>query len=618
MKRLSHRLTLILALALLPLGAVACGGGDAASKDVVSKGEVLASAGSSKGAASKAATSADIASARVDDSVEKSVDRIEPGSTVTGELTSNDPVAGDGSNFDLWTFEVGERSAYRITMTSDVIDSFLLLFAGDAFTLGEQLDVNDDGAGMLNAEMQGTLAPGSYTIAANSYGAGDLGPYQLSLVLRPLDAVTSTGSGGGAVLQDGRTLSGTLEGSDATLPDGSYYDAWHYTGQAGERVTVSLTSPDFDTYLIAAEGSSFTGGGILGEDDDGGDGLNSELTVVLPASGTYVFAANALMAGATGSYQISLRSEGSSARTYDTGGDPAGKYALLVGIDDYPGTGNDLRGPVEDARIMERALTERFGFAPENVVTLNDDEATRENIANGILQHLGQAGPDGVAVFFYSGHGMQVGQNIGLTGALDPEPAGEGDEALYIYGYDQESTALLDEELGYLIETIDAGRALVAVDACFSGEITRASGDGPQTKIVDLDDPEVQANFRLPRSFIGAETKAVAGDAALELLNDLAAIEETFRRPARHIMWGSSTEDQVSWTSGLGNNASLFTYYLGEALMQAPLSASFRDLEQQVHDNTMDYILRNDLTDQNPVLRGDNADMSLGAFFGVN
>lgn len=616
--KLSHRLTLILALALLPLGLVACGGGDAASKDVASKGEAIASTGGSKGATNKAATRAGIASARADDAVEKSVDRIEPGSTVTGELSSNDPVTADGSSFDLWTFDVGEQSAYRITMTSDQIDSFLILLAGDAFEFGEELDFDDDGAGSLNAEMQGTLASGTYTIVANSFGAEEMGSYQLSLELQALSAVSSTGSGGASVLQDRQTRSGTLEESDATLPDGSYYDSWHYTGQAGERVTVSLSSPDFDTYLIAAEGSSVTDGRILGEDDDGGGDLNSQLTVVLPASGTYVFIANAYSAGATGSYEISVQSQGSSARAYDTGGDPAGKYALLVGIDDYPGTGNDLRGPVEDARIMERVLTQRFGFAPENVLTLNDDEATRENIANGILQHLGQAGPDGVAVFFYSGHGMQVGQNIGLTGALDPEPAGEGDEALYIYGYDEESTALLDEEIGYLIETIGAGRTLVAVDACFSGEITRASGDAPQTKIVSLDDPEVQANFRLPRNFIGLETKAVADDAALDLLNDLTAIEQVFRRPARHIMWGSSTEDQVSWTSDLGNNASVFTYYLGEALMEAPLSASFRDLERQVHDNTMDYILRNDMTDQNPVLRGDNASLSLGAFFGVN
>ena len=125
---------------------------------------------------------------------------------------------------------------------------------------------------------------------------------------------------------------------------------------------------------------------------------------------------------------------------------------------------------------MERALVERFGFDPANVVTLTDSDATRQNIAQGFAQHLGQAGPNGVAVFFYSGHGTQIGENIGLTGSLDPEPRGEGDEAIYIYGHDSQSSVILDEELGYLIETIDAGRTLVVVDACFSGEITRGPG----------------------------------------------------------------------------------------------------------------------------------------------
>ena len=109
---------------------------------------------------------------------------------------------------------------------------------------------------------------------------------------------------------------------------------------------------------------------------------------------------------------------------------------------------------------------------------LNDSDATRENIANGVIEHLGQAGPDGVAVLFFSGHGIQMGENIGLTGALDPEPRGDGDEAIFIYGHGGESSVLLDEELGFLIETIDAGRALVVVDACFSGEITRGPADG--------------------------------------------------------------------------------------------------------------------------------------------
>ena len=82
-------------------------------------------------------------------------------------------------------------------------------------------------------------------------------------------------------------------------------------------------------------------------------------------------------------------------------------------------------------------------------------------------------------------------------------------------------------------------------------------------------------------------------------------------------MWGASTEDQVSWTSDLGNNASVFAYFVGEHLMSAPLTSTFRDLAGPVHDDVMDWIRRSDLTDQNPQMRGDNASMTLGEFFGV-
>ena len=176
----------------------------------------------------------------------------------------------------------------------------------------------------------------------------------------------------------------------------------------------------------------------------------------------------------------------------------------------------------------------------------------------------------------------------------------------------------MDEELGFLIETIDAGRALVVVDACFSGEITRASGDGPQPKIVDINDPEVAANLRLPTNFIGAEMKVTGTLPDMSpMFGDLVAIEQVFRQPQRHIMWGASTEDQVSWTSGLGNGASVFAYFVGEHLMSAPLTATFQELASPVSDDVMNYIRENDLTDQNPQMRGDNARMTLGEFFGV-
>jgi hypothetical protein len=380
-----------------------------------------------------------------------------------------------------------------------------------------------------------------------------------------------------------------------------------------------MTSSELDSYLLVFRGS-LEDGEWMAEDDDSGGGMDASVTLTLPTAGVYTVAANTYGAGETGSYQISVAEAASTDEVrFNTGGASNEKYALLVGIDDYPGSGSDLRGPVRDAGIMHEVLTQRFGFDPANVVTLTDSEATRENIANGIVQHLGQAGPDGVAVFFYSGHGTQIGANIGLTGALDPEPRGDGDEAIYIYGYSSESSVLLDEELGFLIETIDAGRALVVVDACFSGEITRGPGDAPQSKVVAMDDPEVAGSLRLPTTFIGAELKAAGELEDMSLgFGDLSNVARVFQNPQRHVMWGASTEDQVSWTSSLGGGSSVFTFYVGEHLRSASLDTSLQELGRVVARDVESYI-RDDgnMTMQNPQMRGSNASMTLGQFFGM-
>jgi hypothetical protein len=97
---------------------------------------------------------------------------------------------------------------------------------------------------------------------------------------------------------------------------------------------------------------------------------------------------------------------------------------------------------------------------------------------------------------------------------------------------------------------------------------------------------------------------------------DFGAIEQSFQNPARHVMWGASTDDQVSWTSGLGNGASVFTYYFGERMMAAPGSSTFGSVHQAVHDDVVAYITnQGNMTMQNPQMRGSNQSMSLDAFF---
>ena len=96
-----------------------------------------------------------------------------------------------------------------------------------------------------------------------------------------------------------------------------------------------------------------------------------------------------------------------------------GKWALLVGIDRYPGFGSEvqLEGCVNDVQILRDALIRRFGFTEERMTVLLNERATRDGILEAMEDLVRKVGEDDVVVFHYSGHGSQK-----------VEPEGEEDE----------------------------------------------------------------------------------------------------------------------------------------------------------------------------------------------
>jgi uncharacterized caspase-like protein len=80
------------------------------------------------------------------------------------------------------------------------------------------------------------------------------------------------------------------------------------------------------------------------------------------------------------------------------------KKAVCIGINNYPGTSNDLQGCVNDANDW-CALLNDYGFETS---LLLDSQATRQNVKTA-LQNLVLAVKQGdVAVLTYSGHGTQL------------------------------------------------------------------------------------------------------------------------------------------------------------------------------------------------------------------
>lgn len=87
------------------------------------------------------------------------------------------------------------------------------------------------------------------------------------------------------------------------------------------------------------------------------------------------------------------------------------KLALLVGINQYS-QGKGLRGCITDVELQKELLIHRFNFSPNNIITLIDREATRENILTAFDEHLvKQAENDDVVIFHFSGYGRQVKLN---------------------------------------------------------------------------------------------------------------------------------------------------------------------------------------------------------------
>lgn len=432
-------------------------------------------------------------------------------------------------------------------------------------------------------------------------------------------------------------VSGVLKQSDSALADGSRYHRWLYPGTAGERVTIAMRSVDFDSYLQVGR---YTEGRfvLLGSNDDGGGGRDAQLEIQLPAGGPYVIIANSYGRDAFGTYtlEVTSRSRAASANwadVYPGGGDPNERYALLVGIDDYPGTTDDLTGPVRDAEIMREVLTSKYGFNPQNIVLITDANATREQISNAFLRHLGQAGPNGVAVFYYSGHGTQTQGNLGIQSPLDSEADGK-DEAIVVWGSDGHVSYLLDDELGFAIDHISAGRTLIVLDACFSGTATRGPGmrqraSGVQPKRLYLDRTTVHRPAQFLVDSRGRATSAAREAGAPmgrrpvtrggERTNDPAfSTADILRDPRNHVLLTAASDTEFSYTAGgwprRGGIASVLTYYLADAMEADDGTATIAAIMDGVRERSHTHTLSFEKGPQTPQVEGVRKNETLASF----
>lgn len=148
-------------------------------------------------------------------------------------------------------------------------------------------------------------------------------------------------------------------------------------------------------------------------------------------------------------------------------------HALLIGVANYQQISSLPAAVLNDVNDVARTLSspDYCAYAPANVVTLLDANATRAAVLNGLDELAARANPDDTVCVFFSGHGAVVGN------------PGNEDSVLVTVDSDLadiENTTISSDELAAALAQIKAKRLLVFIDACHAGgaAISKSVSDG--------------------------------------------------------------------------------------------------------------------------------------------
>lgn len=176
------------------------------------------------------------------------------------------------------------------------------------------------------------------------------------------------------------------------------------------------------------------------------------------------------------------------------------KTALCIGINDYPGTQNDLNGCVNDANDWAAEFKAR-GFT---VTMLLDDKATKANIIKEMKKILSGTKENDSVVFQYSGHGSYVPDESG------DETDGK-DECICPYDIataDGRNNFIIDDELYEIYSSRHPKSRLVIIsDSCHSGTVSRAA------PILSTTQQPRKKRFLAPQAFLSKDQMAKFGNA---------------------------------------------------------------------------------------------------------
>jgi hypothetical protein len=205
-------------------------------------------------------------------------------------LSATDPnnITRPGSYRDDYRL-VGAQPGQQLQINlAGGIDAYLQLVNG---ATGEVIAFNDDGGPGLGARLTFTPVAGvDYLVRATSFNAGEVGNYTLEVE---------------ETIATNQTLQRRLSSTDPNNPtrSGRFHDDYRLVGAvAGQQLQINLNS-SFDAYLQLVNANT---GAVIAFDDDGGPGLNSQLTFTVEAGVDYILRATSFSSGITGDYTLAV------------------------------------------------------------------------------------------------------------------------------------------------------------------------------------------------------------------------------------------------------------------------------------------------------------------------
>jgi len=135
-----------------------------------------------------------------------------------------------------------------------------------------------------------------------------------------------------------------------------------------------------------------------------------------------------------------------------------GTWAVIIGVNDYPGSRSDLNSAVNDANDAVQALSQ-MGVPADRMITLRDGQATSRTVLAAVDWLADRTSTEAVAVFFFAGHVRKAGKST---------------EEMVL----SDGSTVTDAQLARGLAKVPAARSWVAMAACYGGGFTEVLKPG--------------------------------------------------------------------------------------------------------------------------------------------